>query len=97
MPEFDPTLRLDERAGRVRLTLDGVCSAEGATMQEAADELVWKLLDALIAFRDRGLNGLAAIRRPDPGLVAFLLELDAIAGDGGDIRECLFGPTDLAA
>jgi hypothetical protein len=97
MSEFAPTLRVDEIPGRVRLSLDGVCSAQGPTLQEAADELVWKMLAAVMAFRSRGLDGLGAVRRPDLELVPFLWELGEIAAAGGDIRERLFGPGELAA
>jgi hypothetical protein len=97
MSEFAPTLRVDEIAGRVRLSLDGVASAEGATLQEAADELVWKMLAAVMAFRCRGVDGLSATRRPDMNLVRYLWELGEIAAAGGDIRERLFGPSSLAA
>jgi hypothetical protein len=91
MSEFAPTLRVDEIAGRVRLSLDGFFSAEGLTLQEAADELVWMMLVTLMAFRSRGISGLGVVCRPDMGLVSFLWELDKIAAAGGDIRERLFG------
>ena len=97
MSEFTPTLRVDETAGRVRLSLDGLCSAEGLTLQEAADELVWKMLVAVMAFRARGLGGFSTVCRPDLELVGFLWELGTIAAAGGDIRERLFGPSAMAA
>jgi hypothetical protein len=97
MSEFTPTLRVDETAGRVRLSLDGFVSAEGPTLQDAADELVWKMLSAVMAFRSRGISGLSAVRRPDMELVRFLSELSEIAAAGGDIRERLFGPGEMAA
>jgi hypothetical protein len=98
MSEFAPTLWVDEiDAGRVRLGLDGFLSAEGATLQEAADELVWKTLYAVMAFRSRGISGLAALGRPRMELVNLLWELAEIAADGGDIRERLFGPGSIAA
>ena len=97
MSEFAPILRVDEINGRVRLTLDGVCSAEGPTLQEAADELVWKTLVAVMAFRSRGLGAFSTLCRPDLELVGFLWELDKIAAAGGDIRERLFGSSDMAA
>jgi hypothetical protein len=49
LSEFIPTLRLDEIAGRIRLSLDGFVSAEGPTSQEAADELVRKMLVTVMA------------------------------------------------
>jgi hypothetical protein len=97
MSEFAPTLRVDEIAGRVRLSLDGFFSAEGPTLQEAADELVWKMLVTLMAFRSRGISGLSVVSRPDMALVGFLWEFDEIAAAGGDIRERLFGSSGLAA
>jgi hypothetical protein len=97
MSEFAPTLRVDEIAGRVRLSLDGFCSAEGPTLQEAADELVWKMLVTVMAFRSRGISGLSAVCRPDMELVGFLWELGKIAAAGGDIRERLFLSSGMAA
>jgi hypothetical protein len=97
MAEFAPTLRVDEIAGGVRLSLDGFCSAEGPTLQEAADELVWKMLVAVMAFRSGGLGGFSTLCRPDMELVGFLWELNKIAAAGGDIRERLFGPSSMAA
>jgi hypothetical protein len=97
MSEFAPTLRVDEIAGRVRLSLGWFFSAEGLTLQEAADELVWKMLVTLMAFRSRGISGLGVVCRPDMGLVSFLSDLDSVAAAGGDIRERLFGPSGMAA
>ena len=97
MSEFTPTLRVSETAGRVRLGLDGFFSAEGPTLEEAADELVWKLLVAVMAFRTVGISGLSAAGRPDTKLAGVLWELGEIAAAGGDIREGLFGPSSKAA
>jgi len=97
MSEFTPTLRVDEIAGQVRLSLDGFFSADGETLQEAADELVRKMLVTLLAFRASGVSGLGVARRPDMELVAFLWDVGEIAAAGGDIRERLFGPSGMAA
>jgi hypothetical protein len=97
MSEFAPTLRVDEIGGRVRLSLDGFSSAEGLTLQEAADELVRKMLVTLMAFRARGTSGLSVVCRPEWRLVGFLWELDKIAAAGGDIRERLFASSGMAA
>ena len=97
MSEFAPTLRVDEIDGGVRLSMDGFFSAEGPTLQEAADELVWKTLVAVAAFRSRGIGGLGAVRRPDLDVVGFLCELERIEATGGDIRERLFCPSLMAA
>jgi hypothetical protein len=97
MSEFAPMLRVDEMAGRVRLSLDGFCSAEGSTLQEAADELVWKVLLAVMAFRSVGMAAFSTLLRPDLELVGFLWELESTAAAGGDIRERLFGSGRMAA
>jgi hypothetical protein len=97
MSEFTPTLRVGERDGRVTLGLDGFFSAEGPTLQEAADELVRKMLVAVMALRSGGISGISVVSRPDMALVVFLWELGEIAAAGGDIRERLFGPSSLAA
>jgi hypothetical protein len=97
MSGFTPTLRVSEAGGRVRLGLDGFFSAEGLTLQEAADELVRKMLVAVMALRSGGISGLSVVSRPDMALVVFLWELGEIAAAGGDIRERLFGPSSLAA
>jgi hypothetical protein len=97
MFEFTPMLRVEEVGGRVRLTLDGVVSAEGPTLQEAADELVWKVLVAVMEFRSRGVSGLGTVCRPRAELVSLLWELTEIVAGGGDIRERLLGPGSMAA
>jgi|GEM_PF-1257840 len=95
VPGFTPTLRVDELADGVRLSLDGVCSAKGQTLQEAADELVCTLLSAVIALRDAGMGAFGTLCRPDPELVRYLWDLGTIAAAGGDIREFLFGSGDV--
>lgn len=97
MPAFTPTLRIDENAGVVRLRLDGCFSAEGSTLQDAADELVRKTLVAAMALRSQGISGLRVVGPSGMQLVAFLWELGEIAAAGGDIRDRLFGPSSLAA
>ena len=97
MSEFAPMLWVDEIAGRVRLCLDGVASAEGATLQEAADELVWKILVAAMALRDKGITAFSTACRPKQEVLDLLWEIGGLAAVGGDIRERLFGPSSLAA
>jgi hypothetical protein len=93
MSEFAPTLRVEEIAKGVRLSLEGVCSADGPTLQDAADALVWTMLQAVMAFRSGGLAGFKGICRPRRELVELLCELEKTAAAGGDIRELLFGPS----
>jgi hypothetical protein len=97
---WTPALRLHESAGRCRLTLEGVTSGQGQTLQEAADELVGRLLTIVTAVRHSGYRYPAELGPPDLRLFAFLYELGEIAARGGDLRQRLFGRpdrTDLAA
>ena len=98
MSEFTPTLWVSESGGRVRLGIDGLLYADGPTLQDAADELVVKVLTVALAIRFDGLGYYGrGLGRPDIELVKFIWELADFAADGGDIRERLFGPSSLAA
>jgi hypothetical protein len=98
LSEFMPTLWVAESGDRVRLGIDGLLSADGPTLQDAADELVRKILAVVLAIRFDGLGGYSAgVGRPNLELVRFILELGDFAAEGGDIRERLFGPSSLAA
>ena len=85
-----PALDVSEDGGRVRLTLRGLSHAEGATLQEAADELVRHVLLIAMAFRTSGIGPINSECRPDPALLDFIWELGEIAARGGDIRPRLF-------
>jgi hypothetical protein len=93
----DPQLQISERDGRVRLSLGGFSYAEGETLQEAADELVRRMLVIAMAFRNGGVSPLCSECRPDVSLLDFVWRLGDVAATGGDIRDCLFGPNLLAA
>lgn len=91
LPVYTPTLRLTELGGgRVRLTLGELGSGDGDSLQEAADDLVRRLLVMAMAFRASGLGRIYAAFRPDPSVLSFLWELGEIAASGGDIRERIF-------
>jgi hypothetical protein len=91
---WTPRLHLQERAGRCRLVLDGVTDGQGATLQEAADELVGRVLTIVAAVRRAGYRHPAELGPPDLRLFAFLYELGDIVARGGDIRQRLFGTPD---
>lgn len=74
----------------MRLTLTGVTYASGATLQEAADELVRKILVMLMAFRGGAVAPAGRGFRVDPGIHGFISELASYAARGGDIRDRLF-------
>jgi len=82
-------LNVTETGGRVRLSLGGFAQGEGSSLQEAADELVRRLLELALAFRSSGFNAPGECR-PDVEAMDFLQELGEIAAAGGDIRTRVF-------
>jgi hypothetical protein len=90
MPKFTPSLRVRSDAGGVRLTVSGITHASGPTLQEAADELVQKILLILMAFRSGGVAAGGRGLMLDPGIQEFIFELGDYAARGGDIRDRLF-------
>jgi hypothetical protein len=90
--QHQPPLQVRRVAGRVRLLLGDLAYGEGTTLQEAADDLVARVLTLVMAFRSGGIGPLPSEGpRPDPAMLEFLYELGEIAAGGGDIRERLFG------
>lgn len=90
MSASTPSLYVLRRADRVCLTLAGVARASGSTLEDAADELVRKILLAAMAFRSGGVAPAGPELRLDPAMHEFIWELGAIAARGGDIRHRLF-------
>jgi hypothetical protein len=90
MREFTPTLHVSERDGRVRLRLDQCTSAEGATLQDAADELVRQVLLLAMTLRAEGIRYSSTSLRPDPDVISFLWRLGEAAASGANIRQLLF-------
>jgi hypothetical protein len=84
-----PALSVTETGGRVRLDLGGFAQGEGSSLQEAADELIRRILELALAFRS---SGCAASRElpPDLATMNFLHELSEVAAAGGDIRARVF-------
>jgi hypothetical protein len=80
-----PPLSVHETGRGCRLALGGVGHGDGDTLQEAADDLVARVLDAALAIRARGVSFTSALV-PDLGLVNFLDEVAELAAHGGDVR-----------
>lgn len=97
MPAGSPTLRIREIDGRVRLGFDGFGAVEGASLQEAADELVARLLRVAMAVRADGVGPICSECPADVALLEFVWELGEVASTGGDPRELLFGTSPRAA
>jgi hypothetical protein len=85
-----PTLTVTESGGLVRLQLGGLARGEGLSLQEAADDLIRRLLGLVIAFRASGFTPSCEVR-PDFETMNFLHELGETAAAGGDIRARVLG------
>jgi hypothetical protein len=85
-----PSLSVTETAGCVRLQLGQFARGEGATLQEAADDLIDRLLGLVMAFRSTGFTSSRELRT-ELETMEFLFELGVIAASGGDIRARVFG------
>jgi hypothetical protein len=85
-----PSLIVTEHGGRVRLELGGFARGDGASLQDAADELVRSVLRLVMAFRASGFRASCEVP-PDLETLDFLYELGEIAAAGGDIRRHVFG------
>jgi hypothetical protein len=84
-------LTVQESPGRVRLRLGSLAHGDGPTLQDAADDLVQRLLSYVVAFRATGIRPSLELAPPDLAAMDFLYELGEIAATGGDIRSRLFG------
>jgi hypothetical protein len=74
----------------VRLQLGQFARGEGTTLQEAADDLIHRLLVLVMAVRSSGFSASCEVR-PDLETMDFLYELGDFAAAGGDIRDRVFG------
>jgi hypothetical protein len=88
---WTPALSLHERGDSCRLSFGCYVYGEGRKLQEAADDLVARLLTLAFCLR----SGSRLSVSPDgPALdvrwLAFLYELGELAASGNDIRERLF-------
>ena len=88
---WTPALSIREVAGRCRLNLGGHVHGEGATLQEAADDLVRRLLAIAMSLRsEAGFRVSSEVPGVDLRWFEFLYELGAIAARGEDIRARVF-------
>jgi hypothetical protein len=91
---WTPPLRLHDGDGSCRLALVGVATGRGDTLQEAADDLVFNVLNLVAAFRATGARIPGELGPPDLRVLSFLYEIGELAARGRDIRERLFGFVD---
>jgi hypothetical protein len=84
-------LTVQESPGRVRLCLGSLVCGDGPTLQDAADDLVQRLLTYVMAFRASGIRLSLEMAPPDLATMDLVYQLGEIAAAGGDIRSRLFG------
>jgi hypothetical protein len=88
---WTPELSVKDVGGRCRLSLGSQVHGEGATMQDAADDLVRRLLTLAMSLRsEAGLRVSPEAPGVDRRWFEFLYELGAIAARGEDIRGRVF-------
>jgi hypothetical protein len=89
---WTPDLHFDQVGGRCRLSLGGYTCGVGNTLQEAADDLIARLLTLARSFRSgAGIRYSSELPPLDIRWYEFLYELGEIAGRGEDIRPRVFG------
>jgi hypothetical protein len=88
---WTPALEVVEGDGTCRLRLGSLAHGDGHTLQEAADDLVRRLLDMALSCRSGGFRASCELGAIDLRLFEFIHELGEIAAAGGDIRERVFG------
>jgi hypothetical protein len=84
---WTPALVIQEHGGRCRLLLGGDAWGDGATLQEAADDLVARVMRHAAALRAGGFACPKDMSPPDSRWLEFLYELSDIAACGGDVRQ----------
>lgn len=90
MSSDSPALTVREHAGSVRLYLGSLAYGDGQSLQEAADDLVRRVLITARAFRKGGFSVSREVAL-NVAALDLLYELDEIAAAGGDVRARLFG------
>jgi hypothetical protein len=90
----NPLLRTRPVAGGIRLELGGWSYGNGRTVQEAADDLVARVIRQATALRRDGLRFTSELPPPDRDLLDFLWEVADLAARGEDVRSLVFRPAD---
>jgi len=86
-----PELRVHETGTGCRLTLVGVTYGNGPTLQEAADDLVVRVLNLVLGLRSSGIPGRPGLGAPGPEVLDFLWEVGDRAARGHDVRPFILG------
>src|SRR5215204_877907 len=89
-----PPLVIQEHGRPCRLLLGGDAWGDGPTLQEAADDLVDRVMRHAAALRAGGFRCPTDLSPPDPRWLDFLYEVGEIAARGGDVRRLILGMPD---
>jgi hypothetical protein len=89
MVSYGPALSVREHGSGVRLHLGSVAHGDGSSLQEAADDLVRRVLVIGRALRTSGFS-VSPEFSCDVAALRLVSELDEIAAAGGDVRARLF-------
>jgi hypothetical protein len=87
-----PALQLRESAGRCHLSLAGLTYGVGGSLQDAADDLIARLMHIALGARRSGFRHASELGPPDHRLHEFIWEVGELAARGEDIRPRVFGP-----
>jgi hypothetical protein len=88
--DWTPELRLHAMSGRCQLHLVGVTYGNGATMQEASNDLLARLFDLATAMRAGRFRAVSEFGSPNRRVMDFLWDVGELAARGGDIRARVF-------
>jgi hypothetical protein len=90
MSRARPILSVTERHAGVRIHLGRLAHGDGASLQEAADDLLRRVLAYAAAIRQSGFSVSCEVM-PDLQGMAFLHEIGELAESGGDVRAAVLG------
>jgi hypothetical protein len=79
-------LHVRELAGRCRLWLGAWAYGDGSSLQEAADDLVERLLAQARGLRAGAISAPAELSPPDRRWLEFLWEIGEMSARGEDVR-----------
>jgi hypothetical protein len=88
---WTPSLNVRELDRGCRLSLGGLAYGDGATLQEAGNALVARVVALAVACYRAGVSIPAEGGPPDMHWLDFLYEVGEIAARGGDVRARVLG------
>jgi hypothetical protein len=84
---WTPPLQLHPRTDRCQLSLEGVATGYGVTLQDAVNDLLVRLHDLGVGVHRGGLR----LGHLDPRVGDFLWEIGDVVTRGGDLRARVLG------